>query len=413
MSIIIVEPTSSGVALVEAARRMGEVVWVFTADQDDRKISARCRKIANHVVAVDTNDVTAMVCAARKIRETTVLKAIIPGFEYAVDVVARAASELGLLHLSIAAASLTRNKFSSREKLKSLGLDVPRYAQIKSYADVAAACAEVGFPAVVKPVDGCGSLLVRRVDSQDELHAVLNAIANTEFFDMGKQIGVHLLLEEFLVGREYSIEGYIDQARPHVVAVTEKQLGAEPFFVEMGHVVPARLTPTDHQALVSYIEKVVRGIGLELGVFHAEARITKRGPILIEIAARLGGDCIYRLVELTQGLSLPATMIRSYIGLPNPAVVDPCNSRSGVAGVRFLSLNRSGPLGHVKGLEEVRTMAGYQELDLYFTAGDIIPELTDFRGRLGHILFTADERIILDARLRKAENGIEYLQQAS
>jgi len=413
MIIIIVEPMSSGVALVEAARQMGETVFIFV--QDEQQISAVCRHLASAVVVVDTNDVQAIVCAARRIEENAQsaddkIRAILPGFEYVVDVVARSAVQLGLPHLSVQAAALTRNKFASRERLKAKGLDVPRYALISDLAELERVASEVGFPAVIKPVDGCGSLLVRRVDSLAQLRSVLVDPINTGFLDMGKQIGSQLLLEEFLVGREFSIEGYIDQDQPHVVAVTEKQLGPEPFFVEMGHVVPALLQSNEQQVLVTYIEEVARAIGLDLGVFHAEARITERGPILIEIAARLGGDCIYRLVELTHGLSLPKTMIRSYCAMLEPALIDPLYQRRGVAGIRFLSFDGSGRFGAASGLDQVRAMDGCEDVDLYFQAGDDIPELTDFRGRIGHILFWADDRSLLDARLIQAESNIELLQ---
>ncbi|CAD6562727.1 hypothetical protein ACFQ3P_38945 [Paraburkholderia sabiae] len=60
-------------------------------------------------------------------------------------------------------------------------------------------------------------------------------------------------------------------------------------------------------------------MGLTLGVFHAEARITRDCPALIEIAARLGGYRIYRLVELSKSLSLPEVMIRSHLGDTYPA----------------------------------------------------------------------------------------------
>ncbi|HVK94730.1 MAG TPA: phosphoribosylglycinamide synthetase, partial [Noviherbaspirillum sp.] len=120
---------------------------------------------------------------------------------------------------------------------------------------------------------------------------------------------------------------------------------------------------------------------------------------------------IYRLVELTQGLSLPATMIRSYCAAENPAIVDPAHTRRGVAGVRFLSFDSAGRFGGATGLEHVRTMAGCEEVELYFQAGDAIPQLTDFRGRMGHVLFAADERRTVDAYLRQAENSIQFMQQ--
>lgn len=414
MGIIIVEPTSSGFTLVEAARQMGEAAFVFA--QDEQQIPAYCRRFASAIVEVDTNDVQAVVCAARRIEkdaqsEDEKIRGILPGFEYTVDVVARVASQLGLPHLSMQAAALTRNKFACRERLKAQGLDVPRYALISDFSELERAASEVGFPAVLKPVDGSGSLLVRRIDSLAQLRSVLADPVNTSLLDMGRQIGSQLLLEEYVEGREFSIEGYIDQGQPHIVTITEKQLGPEPFFVEMGHVVPAKLQSGEQQALVAYIEKVACAIGLDLGVFHAEARITKRGPILIEIAARLGGDRIYRLVELTSGLSLPKTMIRSHCAMPEPAFIDPLYQCRNVAGVRFLSCNGNGRFGGASGLDQVRAMDGYEEADLYCQAGDDIPELTDFRGRIGHILFCADDRSTLDVRLAQAESKINLLPQ--
>jgi biotin carboxylase len=412
MSVIIVEPLSSGEALVEAARRMGQDALVFTADQGERQHSAACRKWATSVIVVDTYDADAVFHAAQGVSREGKLETIIPGFEYCVDVVAKAASGLGLPHLSVAAATSARNKFACREQLKAAGIDVPRYALMHNQSEVERAAFEVGFPAVIKPADGGGSCLVRRVDSLDELRGVVGNFA-TGLLDVDHYVGAPFLLEEFLAGREFSIEGYVDRGQPHVAAVTEKQLGAAPFFVEMGHVVEAALPADEREALVTYVEQVALAIELGLGVFHAEARMTERGPVLIEINCRLGGDRIPRLVELTQGLSLPATMIRSYCGWENPASVDPLCDRRGVAGVRFLTFDSVARFGTANGVDEVRAMTGCEEVELYFHAGDAVPQLTDFRGRVGHVLFTADDRPTLDMRLREAENRIRFLPQAA
>jgi len=410
MSVIIAEPSSSGVALIGAARRMGKAAVVFTADRDDRRISAACRKLATSVIVVDTNDADAVFHAAQKVSREDKLEAIVPGFEYLVDVVAKAASCLGLPHLSPQAAIMARNKFACRERLRSMGLDVPRYALICNESQLERAASRVGFPAVIKPVDGCGSLLVRRVDSLSELRSVVQDSAINGLLDMGKRVGIPFLLEELLVGHEFSIEGYIDEGQPHVVAVTEKQLGAGPYFVEMGHIVQAELPEHERTKLVAYVKQVVRAMDLTLGVFHAEARMTERGPVLIEINCRLGGDRIYRLVELTRGLSLPEIMICSYCGWKNLASTVRFPREHGVAGVRFLSVD-SARFSAAYGLDDVRAMTGCEEVELYFQPGDAVPPLTDFRGRVGHVLFTAEDRPTLEMRLCQAENRIRFAPQ--
>jgi len=410
MSLILVEPLSSGVALVEEARRMGQDAVVLTAEQGERQLSAAGRKWASSVIVVDTYDAEAVFQAAQKVSREGKLEAMIPGWEYCVDVVAKAASRLGLPHLSVSAATAARNKFASRELLKAAGLNVPRYALIHNPSEVEPAALQVGFPAVLKPADGGGSMLVRRVDSLDELRSTVGQFA-TGVLDVGHYVGAPFLLEEFLDGHEFSIEGYVDHGQPHVVAVTEKQLGEAPFFVEMGHIVEAALREDERKALVTYIEQVGLAVGLGLGAFHAEARMTKRGPILIEINCRLGGGRIPRLVELTHGLSLAAAMVRSYCEMENPGSVDPSCNRRGIAGVRFLCLESSGRLGIAEGVDDVRAMPGCEEVELYFQPGDEIPELTDFRGRVGHVLFSADDRPALDRRLRQAESRIQFLPQ--
>ncbi|SIT46562.1 conserved hypothetical protein [Paraburkholderia ribeironis] len=405
MAIIVVEPASSGTALIAAAQRLGHPVHLFSADTDDRIVPAAQRRAAASLTRVDTGSADDVAAAVRALGG---VDALVPGFEYAVDVVAQAAAQSGLPHLPPEAAALTRDKYRSRQRLSAAGLAVPRFALIANLGDVARAAAHVGFPAVVKPVDGCGSLLVRRVDSLAQLHATLDGVAHRAVSDMGREVGHTLMLEQYLDGPEYSVEGYVGPLGPRVLAVTEKILGPEPYFVEMGHVVDAALDERDRARLSAYVEAVARQIGLTLGVFHAEVRITRDGPALIEIAARLGGDRIYRLVELARSISLPEVMIRSYLGEPDPApgYYDRLSTR--VSGVRFLAPKASGPFAGVSGLDDVRARPGFEEAEIYPRTGDWVSPLTDFRGRIGHVLFSAPDRPTLEHRLNDAQCALEF-----
>jgi biotin carboxylase len=414
MHVLILEPLSSGTALVQAARRMGLGAIVFTANQGERQLSAECKEWATSATTVDTYDGEAVFRAAEQLHRDVNLQAVIPGFEYCVDVAAKTAARLGLPHLPEVAATAARNKFVCRERLKAAGLNVPRYALMHTPTDIEVSAKAVGFPAVLKPTDGGGSLFVQRVDSILELRRAFESFS-PGLFDVGHFVGAPFLLEEFLEGPEFSIEGYIDRGQPHVLAVTEKHLGEAPCFVEMGHVVEAAISVDERREMVKYVEQVTRAIDLRLGAFHAEARITTRGPVLIEINCRLGGDRIVRLVELAKGISLPAAMVRSYCGLEILQENISLGQRHGVAGVRFLSMAGSAVMGNVmgnvKGMEEVRAMPGCEEVEMYFRAGEKVPALTDFRGRVGHVLFTADNRSALDERLRQAEKRIQILPQ--
>ncbi|PTB17272.1 phosphoribosylglycinamide synthetase [Trinickia symbiotica] len=396
-AVIVVEPASSGTALIAAAARLGVAAHVFSADRDERVVPPELRAAAASFTTVDTASENAVAAAARAVGAD----AIVPGFEYTVCPAAEAAAQLGLPHLPLEAATLARDKYQSRKRLADAGLAVPRFARITDSQDIVAAASLVGFPAVLKPVDGCGSQLVTRVDSLQELRFMAERAMRAVVVDMGCKIGQALLLEQYLEGPEYSIEGYIGPLGPRVVAVTEKLLGPEPYFVEMGHVVEAPLTPDRRATLVAYVEAVAKCIGLTLGVFHAEARITRDGPVLIEMAARLGGDRIYRLVELSKSISLPEVMIRGHLGdvVPTPDCKEALATC--VSGVRFLATSAERFAG-AAGIQKVRALPGFQEVEVYSHIGGTVPQLTDFRGRVGHVLFTASDRPTLDFRLAEA-----------
>jgi len=408
MHVIILEPLSSGIGLVRAARRIGFDVIVFTAHQGERTFAEPDDDPAISVVTVDTYDTEAVFAMARQIHKEVKLLAVIPGWEYCVDVAAETALRLGLPHLSKATASAARNKFLCRERLKAAGLTVPRYTLMHVPADAESGAAAVGFPAVFKPTDGGGSMLVRRVNSLLELKKAFED-SSSGILDVDQFVGKSFLLEEFIEGPEYSIEGYVDQGEPHVVAVTEKRLGDAPFFAEMGHIIEAALTADERDAVVKYIEDVARAINLNIGVFHAEARLTRRGPILIEINCRLGGGRITRLVELAKGVSLPSAMVRSYCALDIPEASIALDKRYGTAGVRFLTAAEGATMGDVQGLEDIHAMPGCEEVEIYLRPGETVPALTDFRGRVGHVLFTAENRQVLDGRLREAELCLQTL----
>ncbi|CAB3751838.1 ATP-grasp domain-containing protein [Paraburkholderia solisilvae] len=397
-SIVIVEPASSGVALAHAAARLGIEAHVVSAYHDDSEVSSALEAVASSVTKVDTYCAAAVADFSRKMGA----KAIVPGFEYVVGVAADAASRLGLPHLEPDVAELVRDKYRCRMHLAAAGLAVPGFARLTHADDVAVAAEHVGFPAVLKPTDGCGSLRVVRIDSRAQLQQEIEYVARGNVTDMGRTIGKTMLLEQYLNGPEYSIEGCVGRHGAHVLAVTEKLLGPEPYFVEMGHTVEAGLAADVRARLVAYIEDVVDRIGLTLGVFHAEARLTREGPVLIEIAARLGGDRIYRLVELSKSISLPEVMIRSHLGDDDPIQGDIGRLPTRVSGVRFIAPHESGCLTGLACLDELRALPGCEEAEIYGRTGEPVQALTDFRGRVGHVLFAAPDRETLERRLAEA-----------
>lgn len=402
MAIVIVEPSSSGLSLLTAAKGLGETVYVLSANSNDRKLPKPYEHHVHKVIQTETNDPASIVAAINSITDR--VTAVIPGFEYVVDSVSLASAAIGLPHLSAHAALQTRNKYACRKTLASRNIRVPRFYSINSMDDAETAARHVGFPSVLKPINGSGSLFVKKIHDLSELQYELAHLLGNSFIDMGLSVGAECLLEEYVEGSEFSVEGYIDLNGPVIVAVTEKILGAEPYFVEMGHVVDASITPQQRLDIETYIHSVVKVIEMNIGVFHAELRLSGAGPVLMEIAARLGGDKIHRLVEITHDVSLPEAMIRCYQGHPPKHDKKPVER---VSSVSFFATDLPQYTDiDALALNKIRSFHGFQELEVYYQPGTALPPLTDFRGRLGHILLSAENRKELDANMSEALNLI-------
>ncbi|WNI18652.1 ATP-grasp domain-containing protein [Actinacidiphila sp. ITFR-21] len=425
-SVLILEPESSGLELVGAAAALG-----FTAHLFDRRRLRDMPRVVRDAVAtgratfrrVEIRSAPAVTEAALELAAQSELAAVVPGFEYAVPTAAVVAWKLGLPGLHPEAAEALRDKGRMKERLTAAGVPVAPGALVDARRsgerELEAVAGRIGFPAVVKPVDGSGSLGVRRADDYGTLRRHIALAAGGPTDDMGKLVGERLLVEAYVAGPEFSVEGYAGPAGVTVVAVTEKQLGPEPWFVEVGHVVQAALSAADRESLEATARSAVRALGLTCGVFHLEARLGSQGPVVLEVAARLGGDRIPRLVAAVDGHELPRTMIRLLAGLPvappdTSQVAPPDTGRTAdaartadagpVAAARFLTAAEPARLADPGRLaRQLRALPGCLEADVTAPPGATVLPARDFRQRFGHLVATAPDRRSLDAVLDEAD----------
>ncbi|GHE27393.1 phosphoribosylglycinamide synthetase [Streptosporangium violaceochromogenes] len=388
--VLVVEPVSSGNALVAAARDLGLEVAVASYDADDRTLTDEVRSLADAVIVVDTNDQEALERAVLATHRETPFSAVLAGCDFHVPATARLAAALGLSGLRPETVEEVRDKALMRARSSEAGLRTPRFAQATSLDELRAAAEHVGFPCVIKPVDSSGSIHVSRADTWEELRAAFDRLLADHSLDLGRTLEHRAIVEEYVAGPEFSADGYVIGGRTTVVALTRKLLGPEPAFVEVGH-----LTPADEDAEVmlrveEYVRAVVKAVHLTVGAFHCELRMTPGGPVLIEIAARLPGDRIVDLVHLATGVSLPRAMIAAHLGWSLEDVQAAGVPRAKSAGIRFHLADGHRSYRRLNGWDRLSRLPGVVETRLTIAAGEPIPEPGDFRSRIGHVIFTAD-----------------------
>ena len=114
-----------------------------------------------------------------------------------------------------AASRLGMDKVASRTKFLAAGLQVPRW-QVFNTVEGSVSDVSLPYPLVVKPISQGSSLGVSLVRTPEELPVALNAAG---------QYGAHVLIEEFVQGREVTVGIFGDRVLP-VVEIRPHQ----PFF---------------------------------------------------------------------------------------------------------------------------------------------------------------------------------------
>lgn len=222
---------------------------------------------------------------ADKCREIGVVGVCSITSDYAAPTVAYVARELGLPGNPVITDEVARNKYKMRCAFKESGLFTPQFMQLgPEYSEEE--IVSLNYPVIVKPTDRWSSKGVTRVNKREELDAAVG-YAISESFDH------HAIVEAFMDGPEYSAECICFNGEKRILAFTQKQTTGFPHYIESGHYQPADISLKDREHATKVILKALDALQIENSAAHAEFRILDNGEIgIIEIGARMGGDCI-------------------------------------------------------------------------------------------------------------------------
>ena len=245
--------------------------------------------------------------------------------------------------------------------------------------------ADMHYPLIVKPADRSGSRGITKLESPGDptsLEAAVRTAIEQSFCGQ-------VLVEEFVEGEEYSVEGMSWQGKHHILAITHKFTTGAPHFIETAHLQPSGLAPEVIARVQSVTKHALDTLGVEAGASHSELKISADGSIrIIEIGARMGGDCIgSHLVELSCGIDYVGAVVDVAMGrAPN---LTPTHTPAAAAS-RFLFEQEDLAL-----FEQLRTqrpdLLRYSLMTAEVDESGCITEVTDSSTRLGHFVIAASE----------------------
>jgi biotin carboxylase len=166
--------------------------------------------------------------------------------------------------------------------------------------------------------------------------------------------------------------------------------------VELGHLVPARLSAHDARLLIQHVTSALTVLGIRSGPTHTEVILGPAGPVIVETHLRDAGDDIPRLVEDATGVDMAEIFLRQVLGIDIGALPEFRARREGPgyhrsAAIRFLATGHCGVLDRIDGWDVARGMPGIADARQLIPDGARLEGLTSSFARLGQVRARADD----------------------
>ncbi|WP_051753614.1 ATP-grasp domain-containing protein [Streptosporangium amethystogenes] len=332
---------------------------------------------------LDTGDLSAVLDVCAMLAANGGLAGVASSSEYFVSAAARAAAKHGLPSADGDAIARCRAKDVQRVALRAAGVPVPAFTVAEDPSEAVRAADAIGYPVVLKPVSGSGSVGVRLCRDRGETRWWARELLGRDTTERGDPVPARILVEAAVTGPEFSVETFDDT----VVAVVAKHLGPEPYFVETGHDVPAPVPDTTAAALGDSALAALAALGLGWGAAHTELRLSPEGPVVVEVNPRLAGGMIPVAVRAATGVDLVDAVIARASG----QALAPMTPGTGHAAVRFLRAEREGQVTAVDGIDAAATAAGVVAVTTSTAVGRTVRITHSFQDRLGCVVATGSD----------------------
>lgn len=307
-TILILGASIMQIPAIREAKLMGLRVVVV-----DGNPKAKGLLFANQYRIVDLKDCEAVLEAARFWHKKFGLDGVFTAgtdFSYTVAYVA---SKLALPAIDPDVALRATNKGLMRSCFQEKGVSIPRFYVVKELL-IEPEQHPLGFPVVVKPVDNMGGRGTRRCDDFETL--ALAVIAARAYSRTGEAI-----VEEYIEGEEYSIDALVEEGKITVTGFAKRHIFFPPWFIEMGHTIPAEISEEQYHRIIEEFKKGVKALGIQRGAAKGDVKfgVVKKGeeprPYIGEIAARLSGGFMSGWsFPYASGIRLTRSAIRIALG---------------------------------------------------------------------------------------------------
>jgi hypothetical protein len=328
---------------------------------------------------------------------------IVPGTETGVELADRLSFELGLPSNGIKFSSARRDKFEMIKACAEYGLLVPSSFKNSNVLEIEKWYLDSKLSkAVIKPLRSAGT---DGVYFCHNLSDVLNA-ANSLLQTTNKlgALNDEVLISEFMQGDEYFIDTISSNGIVHITdiwryekrkinnheAVYDRNILCDP----NGEI---------EKKISDYAKKVLLALEINYGPAHIEIMMTKKGPMLVEIGARLDGLTNPGLNQAAIGFS-PVELIHD--AYSNNLLSESSYSLKKFTQTVYLTSYESGVLSKFVGLDFLKSLESFYEMTMRLKEGEVISKTTNYFTAPGVVVLMSEDPQVIERdykRIRELE----------
>jgi predicted ATP-grasp superfamily ATP-dependent carboligase len=373
LAVVLDFGAATPMSVLASARGLADII--FLCDRDlpyVRALIAELREIATvcDITGLGGADLVDLV-------ERLDLDGITTFSESRLNVTANLAQRRGLPYLSVAAARALTDKYVQRRILAEAGVQATRCRVVHDVADLGAALAEVGLPAILKPRSGAASAYTCRVDTAAEAAARLgDFLERLPAASVSAPAQRDFVVEEMLMGDptvagagwgDYvSVESVTSHGVVRHVEITGKFPLADPLR-ETGYVVPCTLADPVREQVLALTEASILALKVQHGTTHIEVKLTPHGPRIIEVNGRLGGY-VADIVSRARGIDLVRATLA--VALGRAAEVPPATYRRYAFQYFITPPMSAAMLRRLDGVAELSAHRGIQLVETFKRVGE-------------------------------------------
>lgn len=359
---------------IEKARELG--LETVVVDMNPNAIGFKVEGISKEVIS--TIDIPAIVDAAKrhKIDGIMTLATDMP-----MRSVAAVATEMNLVGIDEKTALRATNKVEMRNALLENGVPIPKFYKVSNEEEYKNIVKQFTVPFIVKPADSSGSRGIFEV--QDITDSKLIDEAYVYCYPYSRSGDV--VVEEFMIGQEVSVEILSVKGECYVIQITDKLTTGAPHYVEMGHSQPTMFSEEIAEKISAVAKEANKAIGIQDGPSHTEIIVTSEGPKIVELGARLGGDNITTyLVPLSTGVNMVECCIKIALG-EEPDLTPKYKKASAI---RYFK-QHEGTIKEIAGIEDAKMVKGVKQISIVHSVGEKITNVIDSGSRMGFVISQA------------------------